>query len=202
MNYIFLDVDGVLNTIKTNERIGKVIGIEDEKLGVLRQIADVCGYPGNTRLILSSSWRYGWNDPEDDLCNYLKDKFSKENMVIYGVTPRLDGFHRGYEIMRYLVDTANFNAKNDNFIILDDEMFDYVEANIDDRVIKTSFYDENCGLRYVSVIKSRILCITSPKQEITKEYVDTYHKHIKGSVIPIDFHHNGKEIESFGAIAM
>ena len=54
MNVIFLDVDGVLNNAYTTDRIKGYIGIDDNKVRLLKQIVDYF----DAKIILSSTWRY------------------------------------------------------------------------------------------------------------------------------------------------
>lgn len=53
MKVLFLDIDGVLNNSSTFERYRGVIGVEPDKVDILRRIVRDTGI----QLVLSSSWR-------------------------------------------------------------------------------------------------------------------------------------------------
>ena len=95
---IFLDVDGVLNSRKT-ERTTKngytFVGIR--QLKNLKQIIAATG----AKVVLSSDWRYDRDDPghNSDFLE-LRDELRKYGIEFYGFTPEFLGAHRGAEIAR------------------------------------------------------------------------------------------------------
>lgn len=56
MKVIFLDIDGVLNTMSTKEEIEGYTFVSDGKVALLKELIDQTG----AKLVLSSTWRRGW----------------------------------------------------------------------------------------------------------------------------------------------
>jgi len=103
MKVIFLDVDGVLNSVK--DKFSQTLETSSHLmlLGELVQRT-------NAEIVLSSSWR-----GVPSLRRVLDDKLHEVNVVIASVTRSLPGT-RGVEIKDWLTD------KNvDSFVILDDD---------------------------------------------------------------------------------
>jgi len=124
MNFIFLDIDGVLNSEKTKNKIQGFTGIDLTNCRVLKKLVDEL----DARIILCSSWKSDW-DPELDNCTvfgkYLVKQFSKVGLKVDDKTQDSD-FDRGRGIIRYLLDHPC-----DGFIVLDDEFFpDYKQCDI------------------------------------------------------------------------
>ena len=57
MNVIFLDIDYVLNGKSTTDHIGRIRGIDDEKVALLKELVDY----SNAIIVLSSSWKEYWS---------------------------------------------------------------------------------------------------------------------------------------------
>lgn len=165
MNYIFLDVDGVLNNKNYYEKMHKKYGgrffCEDmpfnpRSLKNLRKIIDRTGGKELTSIVLTSSWR------RSEKCMTVLEA----RLIEYGIkikkgycTPHIDG-KRGAEITDWLhkhvaVITTLYNdnirfksydiPREHNFIILDDEMYDIEECFTDDHIVKI---DWTKGLTY------------------------------------------------------
>ena len=128
MKVIFLDVDGVLNsdeyikgTIKSN-----IQGIEKhddvEKIKLLRQAIDQT----NAKVVLTSSWRL--TKMAQELIKLL---------ITYGIyvnsTPYIRN-ERGLEIKQWLADNQNV----EDFVILDDEIFDSYDEGLMKKLVKIS----------------------------------------------------------------
>lgn len=109
---IFLDFDGVLNSAISWENYKKN-HLAPEHINILNQITDLT----NSRIVISSSWRYGTS--LTSLRAMLKRKGVKAKVI--GKTPELrsdqwqDLVSRGQEIQVWLDDNPH-----DRFIILDD----------------------------------------------------------------------------------
>lgn len=124
----FLDIDGVLNSDEyfNKTRDLKIQGIESEvdveKIKLLKKAIDETG----AKVVLSSSWRYTRN------ALYLKELLSH-----YGIytdsTPFIQN-ERGLEIRQWLFD----NPEVEEFVILDDEIFDSYDQELIKRLIKIS----------------------------------------------------------------
>lgn len=122
MNYIFFDVDGVLNGTDEN---GNWIDeeIQVEKVNNLINLAKST----NSKLIMSSTWRTAWNDKGELVKtrkhNILLDELLRNaDCALYSVTPIIE-YNRNKEIKQWLA----LHAKaDDRFICLDDEYGYYV----------------------------------------------------------------------------
>ena len=128
MKVIFLDIDGVLNSdeyldkVKKSEIQGIERDIDVEKVKLLKRAIDETG----ARVVLSSSWRYTRN--ARDL---------KELLANYGIrvdsTPYIQD-ERGLEIKKWLSE----NQGVEDFIILDDEIFDSFDEELIKKLVKVS----------------------------------------------------------------
>lgn len=119
MKVIFLDVDGVLNSV----RDGYSLQLEnDYHFEMLKKIVDAT----EANIVLSSSWRIGFSMhrlPERNLVERLE----KYGMQIMDFTPCMAGT-RGDEIREWLSN----NEPVESFVILDDEgdMAEFKETNL------------------------------------------------------------------------
>lgn len=128
MKVIFLDVDGVLNsdeyikrTIKSNiQGIEKHVDVE--KIKLLRQAIDQT----NAKVVITSSWRL--TKMAQELIKLL---------ITYGIyadsTPYIRN-ERGLEIKQWLADNQNV----EDFVILDDEIFDSYDEGLMKKLVKIS----------------------------------------------------------------
>lgn len=134
MKVIFTDIDGVLNEEGTRTRTKSgVLFIDREKLLRLRQIVDVTG----AKIVLSSTWRYDRNDPRyNGDFRELQEAFQKVGLEFYSYTPEdAIGIRRGMEIKAWL----GMHPEVEQYIILDDELFDFAERGLLSRLVKTDF---------------------------------------------------------------
>ena len=128
MKVIFLDIDGVLNSDEYLDKVknSDIQGIERDidvgKVKLLKRAIDETG----SRVVLSSSWRYTRN------ARYLK-----ELLANYGIrvdsTPYIQDI-RGLEIKKWLSE----NQGVEDFIILDDEIFDSFDEELIKKLVKVS----------------------------------------------------------------
>ena len=110
MKVIFLDIDGVLNTNSDRE-------ILNDKLKLLSELVSKTG----ADVVLSSSWRYGWNQPrlnQPGTRIYRLKQLLKDNDIVIKDTIGLD-LTKSIQIKNYL----NTNMIS-NYIVLDDEPID------------------------------------------------------------------------------
>ena len=137
MKVIFLDVDGVLNSVDTSEVFQGFVGIDDKLVSKLRKIVRATG----AQIVLSSSWKHDWEPLDKDKQNkygdYFDQKLKKYLLSAVDKTREANSECRGEGIIEWV---------GTQFIILDDEWFDFKELGLQSRVIKTEFYDENGGL--------------------------------------------------------
>ena len=128
MKVIFLDVDGVLNSDEYFEKTkglnlqGIYQDIDVEKIKLLKKAVDETG----AKVVLTSSWRYTKNTIK------LKELL-KEYEIFVDATPFIEN-KRGLEIKKWLLDNQNV----DDFVILDDEIFDSFDEDLLEKLIKIS----------------------------------------------------------------
>lgn len=152
MKVIFLDVDGVLNSndyieyASKNNVKGILEEIDPKKIDMLKQVLNITG----AKIVVSSSWR-----------NIRKFEKLRELFFLYGI--RLDektpliGNNRGLEIKQYLKEHANI----EQYIILDDEVFDSFDEELTNNLILTkedqndTSYGEGLQLRHINQIIER-----------------------------------------------
>lgn len=112
MKVIFLDIDGVLNTNSDRE-------ILNDKLKLLSELVSKTG----ADVVLSSSWRYGWNQPKLNQPGtriYRLKQLLKNNGIVIKDTIGLD-LTKSMQIKNYL----NTNMIS-SYVVLDDEPIDIV----------------------------------------------------------------------------
>jgi len=139
MKVIFFDIDGVVNCSDTKERSpSKVIGVEQSKITLIKQIIDATG----AKLVLSSTWRIGWfyeetgsHDRDEQDWHYLRDEFSKQGLWFFDYTPLDKSRHRGTEIQTWL---DKWEDEIDAYVVIDDSMYDIWEMH-EGHLIETSF---------------------------------------------------------------
>ena len=128
MKVIFLDIDGVLNSDAYFNKIRnlKIQGIKSEidveKIQLLKKAVDETG----ANVVLSSSWRYTRN------AQYLKELLLHYN-IYTDSTPFIQN-KRGLEIKQWLAD----HPYVEDFVILDDEIFDSYDENLINKLVKIS----------------------------------------------------------------
>lgn len=139
MKFIFLDVDGVLNSEKTllknrNEEI------DNERLYRLSEIVDKTG----AEIVLTSTWKIYLNldlSAHNSAGQYMLNKFAEHGLKLYAVTDD-EGMDRGEGIISFLIDNPC-----DSFVILDDEIFDdFRDYDLMDNIVQTDFYGDPGGL--------------------------------------------------------
>ena len=147
LKIIFLDVDGVLNCRTTKDVVNHYVGIEDKKVELLKQLVKET----NSKIVLVSTWKQWWyKEPQykcmqDDLANYLDKKLARQGLTIMDSTFEYDLLDRGDGILKYILHLNSKGIVVDNFVILDDEMFDYKETKLTKHLVQTSY--NNGGLQ-------------------------------------------------------
>lgn len=151
---IFLDIDGVLNSMDYFEQTKECKGyteINPDKVKLLKEIVDRTG----AEIVLSSTWRNlgkRKNEPEHPMYTYLTDTLKEYGMEIVDHTPYI-GQDRPKEIKAWLDNQRN---KDIRFVSLDDDFpkYKYDEVGIGDFLVRTSFYEKDGGLRQEHVEKA------------------------------------------------
>jgi hypothetical protein len=136
MKVIFLDVDGVLND-QMWLRLYENGEIDKERVARLAEIVKATG----AVIVLSSSWRV-LPDELDDMDKWiwrqLVDALHEYGMSIHDRTPVI-GMDRPLEIKTWLDQHA---GQVEAFVSIDDDFRkeDYAKYDIEDCLVKTSFY--------------------------------------------------------------
>lgn len=143
--YIFLDIDGVLNSEHT--WVDKITdSLSDQYLENLKHIVEKT----NAKIILSSSWRMYFgqniNDPRNIFAIHLIHSLNKHNLKLHDMTPFVKGQfsnERGLEIKTY-VEQNNIT----DYVVIDDEEFSDFKNHLDmSRFIQTNFGDETTTIK-------------------------------------------------------
>jgi hypothetical protein len=170
MKVIFLDVDGEL-TYTGYTNIPRH-NIDPDKVALLKRIVDNTG----AIIVLSSSWKTGYNKNTGDKREYYKvlesclaeygleitDLTEDIKSVIINDKPIEDmtldeimnihcefGTSRGAEVKKWIDDNDV-----ESYVILDDENHDWSDYRLENNWIQPSWYDENGGLNEEHVIKA------------------------------------------------
>lgn len=159
MRVIFLDVDGVLNTAQTKERIPGLpyIGISPDRVKILKVLVEQSSLIDETVIVLSSSWRAG-RDRFGNLIqghySYLQECLAEEGLSIFDETPFLDdGKNRGQEIREWLRSRKDLGITG--IVVLDDEHGQEFKVTKVSRFwVQTSFWGSNGGLKPAHVRES------------------------------------------------
>lgn len=119
--FLFLDVDGVLNSTRSPS------DLDDSMIGFLKKIVEAV----DLKIVLSSTWR---RYPEG--LGRLKEKLKQSDIEIFCQTPQMSlAIERKEEIQTWL----DANGKPDQFVILDD----WPDAEIEGHFFQT---DQTVGL--------------------------------------------------------
>lgn len=114
LKIIFLDIDGVLNSV-AYDRVRTLTegNIDVSRLPLLKRIVDATG----AQIVLSSTWRVHWDKREaycDAIGRELNAVFQKAGLTIFDKTPVMDC--RQQEITAWI----DAHPQLQNFVILDD----------------------------------------------------------------------------------
>lgn len=152
---IFLDIDGVLNSMDYFEQTKNCKGytgtINPEKVKLLKKIVDRTG----AEIVLSSTWRdlaKRKDEPEHPMYTYLTDILQEYGLKIIEHTPYID-MNRPKEIKAWLDSQPDTDIK---FVSLDDDFPQqkYDEVGIGDCLVRTIFFKKDGGLQHEHVEKA------------------------------------------------
>ncbi len=178
MKIIFLDIDGVLNSVqhsvalKEQGTIYNAAGINKTSLGLLKWVCEVT----ESEIVISSSWRrqgkewisgvfaaHGWSYPP-----------------IVGTTPNLTG-HRGTEIRAYV----DFTPTLEKYVIIDDDSDMH-----DDQKPFFIHTDALVGFTIYDALKCvEILGALPQYKGIVEELNEHTNFRKKGPITEVKFHH-------------
>lgn len=160
MNIVFLDVDGELTYSDYDNE--ETANIDIEKVKLLKEICDKT----NARVVISSSWR-GSDTYTPRIYRTLIDILTSNDIEILGDTPHIDAEFDGNvsQIMAetILEDLPHLKSKYgtgraaeiqkwinehdvDNFVILDDEDFDWYDYGYDKHWVQPTWFGDG-GLK-------------------------------------------------------
>ena len=112
--FIFLDIDGVLNTASQWKRMYQ---LDDGTIARFSEYARTLSEKGDVRIILTSSWKNGF-DPAGHHTPQIQSLITKLNIPILGKTEnRADG-DRAAEINDYI---RNHKMEHEECIVIDDD---------------------------------------------------------------------------------
>lgn len=137
MKLIFLDIDGVCNCATTKERCGGYIGVEQEKIALVKQIVEATG----AKIVLTSTWRLDWlwfqSGKMANLTsfNYLKEEFAKQGLEFFDFTPSHQDGHRGKEVQDWI---SKCEDDIESYVVIDDDIYD-IALEHRGHVIQTSW---------------------------------------------------------------
>lgn len=137
MKVIFLDIDGVLNTIKTKQRWNGFIGMNPVAVKRFNKLVE----DTNAEVVLSSTWRRDKNWRKVMRRNGLTMKFLDRTIFMPGKI-------RGLEIKHWLD-----RHEVEKYVILDDD----TDMLPDQTLFKTSFYDDGLTERISASVKQYFL---------------------------------------------
>ena len=133
MKVIFLDVDGVLNTSKTNSDI---LDIDSFRLEYLKAIIDETG----AKIVLSSSWVKFFTKVNNKIIPRNEKGFLFYNLLNLYNIEFYDILGTGFNREEMIIDWVSKNEV-DSFVIIDDEPNKF--NKLLDRLIKTSIVEDN-----------------------------------------------------------
>lgn len=148
--YIFLDIDGVLYDIpwlmsefdKGNTAVRDHKHFKPESMMALNHLISTLQEEYNVDLVISSTWR---SDLEGTI-KTLKDNGLSFNGKVNRTGFAKSPYFRGNEILDYLKNKPN----SDNFVVIDDETFNFPECFPASKIIKTSYEKGSLSLKMVN----------------------------------------------------
>ena len=157
--YIFLDFDGVLydwkyimsKSRKENKKNSGLIKYFNPKcIDALNHLIEEQSKTYDVKLVISSTWRIMFKQAK----NLLKS-YNVIDAETVDRTPISRTHHkRGKEILAYLTNN-NFDKTKDDFLILDNENFDFKKYFSKDKIIKTSIISNSLSMKMVEKYLSK-----------------------------------------------
>jgi hypothetical protein len=157
MKIIFLDIDGVLNSMNGLFLRGgqSRMDLYTEHMQVLRWILDRT----DARIVVSSTWRLGRS--VEDL-KQLFYNYGLQSRFIIDKTPYLSGEQRGVEIKQWLDENGEAHEVESFVVIDDDDDMDVVRDNF----VQTN---HDYGLTYVEA--HTVLGVLNGKEHNEREFL-------------------------------
>lgn len=151
MKVIFLDVDGVLNSMEFYENNNVIQNPLDRRcIYCLKEIVERT----DAKIVLSSSWRGGWNiDPKK--CGYqgiiLNSELKYVELEIFDCTKSLtynDGMSRSREIKKWLLECP---YDIENYLILDDNDFGWEKMGLSNQWVQPNFLEKGLEEKHIEL---------------------------------------------------
>ena len=153
--YIFLDIDGVLYDweflLRNSHKKGGIIkNFNPESINALNKLISEVSMRFVPELVVISTWRH---DMDNTIKTLLDNGVIIDNISI-GKTPIFSNPHnRSLEILKYV----NNNLGN-NYVIIDDENFDYAEHFSKSNIIKTNMFNDSLNVDMVDLfLKTNVI---------------------------------------------
>lgn len=176
-NYIFLDIDGVLNSEHTLDESCENM---DQKMAsiISDQLVKNLSYlveKTDAKIVLSSSWRTYFgdnvNEPRNIFAIFLVHSLNKHGLKLHDMTPYPKGQfsnERGLEIKTYI---GKHNIEN--YVVIDDEEFSDFRTHLNmSRFIQTNFGDETTTIENEGLTKElaeKAILILNKKEPLVKK---------------------------------
>lgn len=163
--YIFLDIDGVMydwDFIIAEVKAGRMVKgalidrFKPESIKALNFLIKELEAVFDVKLVISSTWRS--NLPYT--IQVLKDNGLIYNKEI-GMTPIYNPAKRGEQILDYLSDKNNYE-----FVIIDDEMFDFDKFFKKNKIIKCEMFHSALSMKMVN---NFLIRLDESKNHIAKQ---------------------------------
>lgn len=133
MKIIFMDIDGVLNSVAYDrQRTADQGNIDETRLPLLKRIIDTT----QACIVLTSSWRKHWVKDQnlcDDIGREINALFAAYGLPIYDKTPVLPENDRAEEVRLWLKE----HNDTESFAILDDIAFGWGD-DLQDHLVRTN----------------------------------------------------------------
>ena len=164
--YIFLDIDGVLNDWEFFKKEiasgamkkGTIFEhFKPESINALNNLIKTLSKQFNVILVISSSWRRNLLKTE----TLLRKNGLKYDGVISATPITQTPEKRGLEILQFLKGKQNYD-----FVIIDDDSFDYAELFNSNKIIKTDVHLSALSMNMVDNYLKNILKLESQNNEI------------------------------------
>ena len=136
--YIFLDIDGVMYdwkyVLSLPKRGGRLDRFNPKSVSALNILTKKLSQFYQTHLVISSSWRHDMTDTKNTL---IKNGVDLSNLILEATPISNSPLERGKELLSYF----NGDVANKNYVIIDDEMGDYLKYFPRQKIIKTNMID-------------------------------------------------------------
>ena len=133
MKVVFIDIDGVLNSVQYDrQRTVEQGNIDETRLQLLKELVDTT----KARIVLTSSWRKHWEKDIaqcDAIGKEINEVFSKYQLAIYDKTECLPSNDRADEVRTWL----KHQGEIEEYVIFDDIAFGWGD-DLQDHLIKTN----------------------------------------------------------------